>query len=287
MPTFPDIDRLKARAERIAVPFDGGALIARRWHARSRGTAQPVVLLHGGSGSWLHWIKTIEPVSKTRDVWCIDLPGLGESAMPPEPATPESAGRIVARAIDTLLPAAQPHLLGFSFGSHVGAYAATLLGQRLSSFILSGSAALGLNHPNFVFAKERHGQPDADQRAVHRHNLEVLMFADPRNIDDLAIEIQARNVRQARFKSRVFAATDDIPKLLPQLACPVGAMWGTLDNILEASSTPVADVFQIIETAYRRPIDTALVSAAGHWASYERPDAFNEALVEMLAGFES
>ncbi|MFM2422849.1 MAG: hypothetical protein RL291_1379, partial [Pseudomonadota bacterium] len=102
---------------------------------------------------------------------------------------------------------------------------------------------------------------------------------------DLAIEIQARNVRAARFKSRIFAATRDIPMLLPAVTCPVGAIWGDADNILEVSNTPLAHVFDILRAAQPN-LTTAVVANAGHWAAYEAPDAFADALTTMLDGFE-
>jgi pimeloyl-ACP methyl ester carboxylesterase len=111
------------------------------------------------------------------------------------------------------------------------------------------------------------------------------MFADPRNIDDLAIEIQARNVRAARFKSRIFAQTRDIPMLLPHVPCPVGAIWGGADNILVASNTPVAHVFDILCRA-KPDLLTSVIDDAGHWAAYEASVVFVAALEPMLQRLE-
>lgn len=282
-----ELDACAARATRIELPCGDGVIVWHHWRAVTAfPRLQPIVLFHGGSGSWLHWIRQIDHLTAKRDVWCADLPGLGDSAMPPEPFTPESAARVLVMNLAHLLADQRPHLMGFSFGSHVATYVAHAIGDQLSSLVLTGSAALGLAHPHFMFAKERHGQTDDDQRAVHRRNLELLMFADPRLVDDLAIEIQARNVRSARFKSRLFAASDDIPRLLPGIACQIGAIWGDQDNILVASHTPVARVFEILQAGGRQ-VKTATLEGAGHWAAYEAADRFNDALDRMLAGFEA
>ena len=45
---------------------------------------EPLVLLHGGSGSWTHWVKNVLHLSQTRDVWGLDLPGFGDSTLPPD-----------------------------------------------------------------------------------------------------------------------------------------------------------------------------------------------------------
>jgi len=54
-----------------------------------------------------------------------------------------------------------------------------------------------LADPREPFAKTRTGMTPDQVAAVYRQNLEVLMFADPRNIDPLAIHLQIENVRRA------------------------------------------------------------------------------------------
>ena len=44
---------------------------------RAWGDAMPLVLLHGASGSWTHWIRDIAPLAKRFSVIVPDLPGLG------------------------------------------------------------------------------------------------------------------------------------------------------------------------------------------------------------------
>src|SRR4051794_12957856 len=50
------IARLEALAEHRTVPFLPGR--AMRW--RMFGEGEPLVLVHGGHGSWLHWVRNIE-----------------------------------------------------------------------------------------------------------------------------------------------------------------------------------------------------------------------------------
>jgi len=70
----PEISRLDRLATRIETPLANGRMVWRTW-----GAGDPVVLLHGGSGSWTHWIRNIEPLSKHFTVFVPDLPGHGES----------------------------------------------------------------------------------------------------------------------------------------------------------------------------------------------------------------
>ena len=48
----------------------------------TQATKPPLVLLHGGSGSWLHWVRNVEHFSQTRSVWVLDIPGFGDSSLP-------------------------------------------------------------------------------------------------------------------------------------------------------------------------------------------------------------
>ena len=51
-----------------------GTLHLRHWKGPVSGPR--LLLLHGGSGSWLHWIRNVEVLSKHYDVWTLDLPRL-------------------------------------------------------------------------------------------------------------------------------------------------------------------------------------------------------------------
>jgi 2-hydroxy-6-oxonona-2,4-dienedioate hydrolase len=269
---------LDARATRFETPCGTGALVWRRW-----GAGEPLVLLHGGSGSWMHWIKTIPAFMDRYEVWAPDLPGLGESAMPSEPLTPAHCGTVVADGVRRMLGQRPAHIVCFSFGCHVGAFAAVELGRQVRSFTLSGSAALGLVHGRGDFAKEHSRMTAAERAEVHRGNLHILMIANAARIDDLAIHIQADNIAKARFRSRPFATTDEIKQTLPRIAAPVGAVWGEHDQICKVGG-PEARFAAIRES--HPDLVARLIPDAGHWAMYERADAFNAALADVLAALE-
>ena len=59
-----------------------------------------LLLLHGGSGSWLHWFRTIPVLEQHHSVWVPDLPGMGDSALPDEPYEAEPYAEINAYAQD-------------------------------------------------------------------------------------------------------------------------------------------------------------------------------------------
>ena len=268
---------IDAQAARHETASGTGTMVWRRWGATVHGNA-PLILLHGGSGSWTHWIKNIAALSAATEVWVADMPGLGDSAMPSPPHTPASSGQVIAAGIKKLLPDAQPlHLVAFSFGAHVGTYTAAYLGNRLATFTICGSAALGLPHNRLEFDRERSTMTPEQSADVHRTNLARLMFLNPTRIDDLAVYIQAENIRRARFKSRAFASTNEIPETLPDVTAQLRAIWGAGDVL----ATPSVEARYDILRAHHPELQTRTIADAGHWAQYEQPQAFTQAIFDL------
>lgn len=113
------------------------------WHVWGNGPA--LVLLHGGSGSWNHWIHTIPAFANGCRVLAADTPGIGDSPTPSEPHTIEGVAEIVSEGIDELVPdETRFDLVGFSFGGLVGGQVALLQPHRVRSLTIVGSPPFGL-----------------------------------------------------------------------------------------------------------------------------------------------
>src|SRR5437588_6440533 len=169
------------------------------------GSGPPLVLFHGGYGSWTHWIRNVLVLARDFTVIAPDLPGLGESATPPEPHTAESLAAIVVEGLEIVLPkGAVPHIAGFSFGGVLGGHVAAQLGDRLRALTIVGSNGRGLVRQPTALKRVPAGAPAAEALAVHRHNLGVLMIADRAMIDELAVYIQSQNAPRGRVRRRRF-----------------------------------------------------------------------------------
>src|SRR6266581_2374197 len=93
------VEGIAEEAERVETPCGDGTMVWRCW-----GSGPPLVLLHGGYGSWTHWIRNVLPLSRQFTVIAADLPGLGESATPPEPWTARGLAAIIVEGLDIVLP---------------------------------------------------------------------------------------------------------------------------------------------------------------------------------------
>ena len=226
-------------------------------------------------------MRTIPVLREHYNVYVADLPGLGDSAMPAEPFVPQSSAEAVAVGIRELIPhAARAQLVGFSFGAHVGTFAAGLLGDHIASFTITGTSALGIpRQPLEPFPKERATMTPADRLHVHRRVLEILMISRPERIDDLAVALQQQNVEKARFRSRKFAATDNVAQGLAKVTAPLRAVWGGNDVIAQPNLEACLDVLR----RHHPELIAEIIPDAGHWVMYEQADAYSTALLRMLA----
>jgi pimeloyl-ACP methyl ester carboxylesterase len=269
------VEAINRSARKHRTPCGDGSMVWRVW-----GAGEPLVLFHGGSGSWTHWIRNIPELSRHYELWVPDIPGLGDSAMPPKPWIPASIADVVIQGLSELFGTeAQLRLAGFSFGGHIAGLVSARLKQRVSKLTLIGVAALGLRaDPREPFWKERTGMTEEERTAVWRQNLAVLMFADPANIDPLAIHLQAENIKRARFRSRPFAATDALAVALADVTAPVQTIWGTRDIIARPSLEMRLDILR----RHHPELEVRLIDGAGHWVAYEAADQFNAVLLDLL-----
>ena len=99
------VEALARTARKVRTPCGDGAMVWRVW-----GAGEPLVLFHGGSGSWTHWIRNIPELSRHFELWVADIPGLGDSAMPPKPWVPATIADVVVAGLSEQFPASSPRL---------------------------------------------------------------------------------------------------------------------------------------------------------------------------------
>ncbi|HTV45975.1 MAG TPA: alpha/beta fold hydrolase [Stellaceae bacterium] len=265
---------IAAEATRIETPCGDGHMVWHRW-----GGGPALVLLHGGYGSWMHWIRNVLPLARDYSVIAPDLPGLGCSATPPEPHTAESLAQIIAAGLAMILPGGERfHLAGFSFGGVVGGHVAALLGAQVRGFTIVGSNGLGLPRQPTELERQKPGGTVDELLAIARHNLGVLMIADKDKIDDLAVYIQYLNAPRGRVRSRRFSRTDTLLQALPRVTARLSGIWGGRD----AGAGPYLDERRRVLDSIQPGLRFEVIPGAGHWVAYEAADAFTPLLAEIV-----
>jgi pimeloyl-ACP methyl ester carboxylesterase len=266
---------VEAEARQLRTPCGDGHMVWRVW-----GDGPPLVLLHGGYGSWTHWIRNVLQLSRAFTVATPDLPGLGESATPPEPHTAAGLAGIIVRGLDFLFPTRGGlHIAGFSFGGVLGGHAAAQLGDRVRRFTIVGSNGLGLVRQPTALRRLREDASETEALEVARHNLAALMIADPGKIDELAIYIQAENAPRGRVKSRRFSRADTLARALPLITARIDGIWGAQDATAYPHLEDRARALRNIQPNARFEV----IPGAGHWVQYEAADRFNALLAEIAS----
>ena len=295
---YPTIVEWDAKAERIETPLTKGRIVWRKW-----GSGPPLVFFHGGSGSWTHWIRNIPAISRDYTVYAVDLPGMGDSdpftgkdldllpgetsdfrdpldpAWQPQPIAMAALSRILALALERMIPTGKINLVGFSFGGMTAANVTARIPHRIRRLVLSGAAGVALRDPKMKpLATWRFAATEAELAKVQRQNVGILMLHDPASVDDLAVNIQMRNGMRtlSRKPPRHFTTIAALEKAKPRLA----AIWGRYDSVSGWKVDDIRAQFLAIDPA----CEFHVVEDGGHWVAYERADEFNRVLKGMLRG---
>jgi len=292
----PEIVRVEALAQRVETPLSEGRIVWRKW-----GSGPPLVLFHGGSGSWTHWIRNVEALSRHFSVWAIDLPGMGDSSpfnaedlklldgetndirvpVKPEwqpPVIPMPAfARILGRTIEDLFPREKINIAGFSFGGMTAANVTARIPHKINQIVLIGSAGVAARDPAMTPLLTWRFADGDELLAIQRRNVELLMLHDPKKVDDLAVNIHILNTRRTVSRKPPRALTT-FPAL-EKARARVSGIWGRYDG-------PSGWKIDEIKAGFLKIDPTSqfhVAERAGHWVAYEAADEFNREMVRILS----
>ena len=255
----------------------------------SSGDEDPVVLVHGLGGQWQNWLENIPRLAQDRRVIAMDLPGFGLTPEPDGEISISEYGRWVDELCDRL-GLEQIDLVGNSMGGYVAAEVAIQFPERVSRLVLVSAAGISsadtLQAPILTFGRiatalatnsaARHRL--LASRPITRHMALALVARHPRLLKaDLAYEGFFKGAGKGGFDDALRACLDyDFRDRLPEVKVPTLIVWGEKDSII-----PVRDADE-----FERLIDDSrkvVMKDTGHIPMAERPQAFNDVLVEFLA----
>lgn len=270
------LNNILSRAEHKETLCGDGTMV---WHIWGEGT--PVVLLHGGHGAWNHWCRNVEQLAASGfQVFAADLPGLGMSYDPGPPYTADGIAKIVYYGITRLVHENDAvHIVGFSFGSVIGAVVAEMLETQLGSFNVVGAAGFGPRERiRDSMIRIHDGLSQEEKLVAAKNNMEWLMLADPKNVGKLATFMQLQNSSRARTLSRPISMTVRLLEALPNILAPLNALWGELDRTTMGSLE--SRITMLKEERPDANID--VFDGVGHWTQFEVADRFNDWLIDKI-----
>jgi len=277
--TRPDdlLDGLEAEARLVFTTRNGRRIAWRTW-----GAGDPVLLLHGGAGSWRHWVRNIRDLAATHLVIAPDLPGLGDSDDAGFPVDFLEMAREVGEGLDEVLGEPLPYVIAaFSYGGQMTSLLLhTQPGRQRAVVLVSPAGVASPNPPQLMTVRGKHGD---ELTEAHRHNLAAIMIGDPAKIDDLSLRLQHENSSRSRIRTARVDRGPSLLETLPDFGGPVLALWGDLDGFLDE------ELLRTRIVAFKEACPQAevqVLKGVGHWIMYEDAPTFDAALRGVLDGLE-
>ena len=266
------IAALDRQAEKCETPSGAGTMVWRAW-----GEGEPLMLTHGSHGSWVHWIRNIPHLAKTRRVLACDMPGFGDSAPPPAVDSAWPFAQIMAEGLSRLPFRTPIDVMGFSIGAGVAAHMAAHAPELVRRLIGVGMGGLGA--PLGLGPMKRLSGLEGEARlAARRHNILNLMLHAESSVDELALHIQMMRPRYGKIDPGLLVAPDKVLKVLPRVQAPVDVVFGEFDR---PHGNPALQVSLVRQSHPHASLH--VVPGAGHWANYENPAAFHQ-IADALLG---
>ena len=246
---------------------------------RQWGEVGPIlVMLHGGYGSWMHWLNNIYELSKKFRIVVPDMPGFGESELLPYLPTLDQYAQILVDALDELLPDEQYNIVGFSFGSAIGSHMMKFAREKVLRLTLVGYNRTGnmpFKRPKMKSWRDVNSKEELFE--AQRFNLSVMMLHKDEKIDDLAITVQTLNTRGGKVRSLDIVATHDLPARLLGFDKPIDIIWGEFDVTLINGIDNAKD--RMIELIPE--VNCHVIDNTGHWVQFEEPEEFNKIIYDI------
>jgi pimeloyl-ACP methyl ester carboxylesterase len=262
----------EARAKRHVIRVGPDEVVWRQF-----GEGEPLVLFHGGHGSWMHWARNIDALSRSFSIWIPNLPGYGDSSTPQFDDF-QSLVHVTRESMELLFGSELViNLCGFSFG---GLVAANIAAQRpaVKKLALLGPAGHGgPRRPRGKLQNWKMADSEVAVLEAMRHNLWAHMLYANEQIDPLALGIHTDACLKTRYRSRGHSLRGDLSQALNQYPGEILFVWGEHD----VTATPDALIDTLVRQSSTRK--HLVVPGAGHWVQYESAPIVNQTLIEWFS----
>lgn len=231
-----------------------------RARVAERGDGYPVVVLHGWGGRMESMTPVIDCLASSFRVISFDLPGFGDSPLPPGVwGTPDYAAFV--RDALAGMGVQRAHFVGHSYGAKTSLYLAATVPALVDKLVLQASS--GLRTPPSFKARAKRGVSKAARVAGK------LGTPGERLRNAIYRRIQSTDYRDAGPLRPILVrvVNEDLTDLLPRVEASTLLVWGTEDD-----AVPLRHARRMEELIP----DAGLVvfEGAGHFAYLDDRDRF-------------
>jgi pimeloyl-ACP methyl ester carboxylesterase len=225
------------------------------------GQGPQVLLLHGWGGAIESFAPVLDDLHRSYAVSAFDLPGFGESSLPPSTWGSADYARLTLKVMDRL-KLDRPHLIGHSFGGQVSIRLAATSPERVSKLVLVCSAGVR-TPPRLATRLKRTAARLGRWLATHGGGIGEKLRAG------IYRRVQSQDYANAGplRPTLVRVINEDLTPLLPLVKSPTLLVWGEQDRDVPLSAGRVMG--RLIPGA-----QLAVFENAGHFAYLDQFDRF-------------
>lgn len=262
-----------------------------RTHFIESGQGYPLVLVHGLGASSISWSENVDPLSRHYRVIALDVPGHGDSEKPDNVRYNMYSGANFLDAFLDTLSIPRATIVGNSAGGLIAAQFAISKPQRLDALVLVDTGGLGRELRWFLRFASLPILGEFLENTSVRNTRALLrsIFYAPRPMEDGLLQelMRVRNLPGAKtaalecIRSHInlwgMKRDSVLTEKLRSLSMPLLIVWGEEDQIIPVSHARRA--MELLPQAVVR-----IIPRCGHWPQMERPDEFNQIVVNFLQG---
>jgi pimeloyl-ACP methyl ester carboxylesterase len=224
------------------------------------GEGEPVVLVHGLSGSTLWWRRNVPALAQNYRVYSVDLPGFGSMRSWHTRFVLKQAASWLLQWMDEV-GLQRVHLIGHSMGGYICLWLAAHYPERVSQLVLAAPALISrINKVQGYFLPLLTGA-----RYMSPSFFGILLYdalrAGPLTLLRAARDLIAQDVR------------DD----MKQVNVPTLLIWGDHDTLVPVVVAPIVHEEIPGSRLY-------ILKGAGHVCMFDRAKEFNTAVQAFLSG---
>jgi pimeloyl-ACP methyl ester carboxylesterase len=229
--------------------------------SRVGGQGPQVLLLHGWGGAIESFAPVLDDLHRSYTVAAFDLPGFGQSSLPPSTWGSADYARLTLKIMDRL-QMDRPHLIGHSFGGQVSIQLAATAPGRVGKLVLVCSAGIR-TRPALATRLKRMAARLGKWLAAHGGWIgERLRAAIYRRVQSQ----DYANAGPLR-PTLVRVVSEDLAPSLPLIQSPTLLVWGAQDRAVPLAAARV--MARLIPDA-----QLVVFENAGHFAYLDQFDRF-------------
>jgi 2-hydroxy-6-oxonona-2,4-dienedioate hydrolase len=249
-------------------------------HYVEAGEGDPLLLIHGGHGSWAHWIANIGPLAQHRRVLALDMPGFGQSYTPDRRLELSEYAEVIGSFIHTA-GLRNVALAGFSFGTLVAATVAVNEPDTVNALTLINPPGIGERSPEALALPQRLSALAKEKglRAGVTGTLNEVMLYNAHLIDEALVDLLTECVKRTRYETRTLSRGSQMIPILEQVSQKTMVLIGGADPYHRHELDGRRE--RINRTLGKDSV--MIVNNAAHWLQYDQHEFFNKILLEFIA----